>query len=57
VLALLLWDVTDTGGYPITSFTAQFQQKHTEAGKEPDHWHFVIPEHISPNVVSGNSVS
>ncbi|KDR11737.1 uncharacterized protein LOC110836810 isoform X3 [Zootermopsis nevadensis] len=50
VLALLLWDVTDTGGYPITYFTAQFRQKHNDAGKEPDHWHFVMPEHISPNV-------
>jgi hypothetical protein len=56
VLALLLWDVTDTGGYPITHFTAQYRQKYNDAGKEPDQWHFVMPEHISPNVVSGNSV-
>jgi hypothetical protein len=49
VLALLLWDVTNTGGHPITYFTARYRQKH---GKELDHWHSVMPEHISPNVVS-----
>lgn len=50
VLALLLWDVTDTGGYPITYFTAQYRQKHSNSDKELDHWHPVMPEHISPNV-------
>jgi hypothetical protein len=55
VLALLLWDVTDTGGYPITYFTAQYRQKHSNSDKELDHWHPVMPEHISPNVVSENS--
>ncbi|XP_023722306.1 uncharacterized protein LOC111872530 [Cryptotermes secundus] len=50
VLALLLWEVIDTGGYPITYFTARYRQKSAEAGKEPDHWHSVMPEHISPNV-------
>ena len=54
VLALLLWEVTDTGGYPITSFTACYRQKHGNSGTEHDHWHSVMPEHISPNVVSGN---
>ena len=52
VLALLLWDVTDTGGYPITSFSARYRQKHGNLGKELDHWHSVMTEHISPNVVS-----
>jgi hypothetical protein len=52
VLALLLWEVTDTGGYPIIYFTARYRQKHQGAGTEPDHWHSVMPEHISPNVVS-----
>ena len=52
VLALLLWDVTDTGGYPITYFSARYRQKHGNLGKELDHWHSVMPEHISPNVVS-----
>jgi hypothetical protein len=41
--------VTNTGGHPITYFTAQYRQKH---GNELDHWHSVMPEHISPNVVS-----
>ena len=52
VLALLLWDVTDTGGYPITYFTARYRQKHSNLSEELDHWHSVMPEHISPNVVS-----
>lgn len=52
VLALLLWDVTDTGGYPITYFSARYRRKHGNLGKEHDHWHSVMPEHISPNVVS-----
>ena len=52
VLVLLLWNVVDNGGYPITHFTARYRQKYTESGKEPDHWHSVMPEHISPNVVS-----
>ncbi|XP_069686294.1 cell adhesion molecule DSCAML1 isoform X2 [Periplaneta americana] len=50
VLALLLWEVADTGGYPITYFTARYRQKHTDADKKPDDWHAVMPEHISPNV-------
>jgi hypothetical protein len=57
VLALLLWDVVDTGGYPITYFTARYREKYNDAGKELDHWHSVMPEHISPNVVSENRVT
>lgn len=56
VLALLLWEVIDTGGYPITYFTARYREKYNDAGKEPDHWHSVMPEHISPNVVSGSNI-
>ncbi|XP_046680819.1 uncharacterized protein LOC124367763 isoform X1 [Homalodisca vitripennis] len=48
ILALLRWDVEDTGGYPITHFTAQYRLKHSPADQPPDNWHRVIPGRISP---------
>ncbi|XP_067010650.1 immunoglobulin superfamily DCC subclass member 4 isoform X2 [Anabrus simplex] len=50
VLALLLWNVADTGGYEIEYFTAQYRKKHPDINGKHDEWHFVKPEHITPNV-------
>ncbi|XP_014245388.1 uncharacterized protein LOC106664299 [Cimex lectularius] len=44
ILALLHWEVVDTGGYPITSFTAQYRLRHTPQGESPDPWHLVMPD-------------
>lgn len=59
VLALLLWEVTDTGGYPISHFSARYRLK--EPTLLSDHqseekslldytWHWVVPEQIKPSV-------
>ncbi|CAB3373959.1 Hypothetical predicted protein [Cloeon dipterum] len=45
VLALLLWEVSDDGGYPVEHFEARYKLKH-----EKDNWHSVTPEHIPFNV-------
>ncbi|XP_022207986.2 uncharacterized protein LOC111064545 [Nilaparvata lugens] len=47
ILALLRWDVADSGGYPITHFTAQYRLAHTTPGHPPDIWHPVKPPRIS----------
>lgn len=47
VLALLLWDVSDTGGYDISYFSAQYRLKNDTKGS----WHNVLPVHISPTAV------
>lgn len=52
MLALLLWEVVDTGGYPITQFNAIYKQKYpSEDDEKSKEWVSFIPEHISPNVV------
>lgn len=56
VVALLSWDVEDTGGYPITHFTAQYRLKHSYPDHPPDNWHRVIRGRISPTVVSSFNV-
>lgn len=48
ILAYLHWEVADSGGYPITHFTAQYRLKHTLPGQAPDPWHPVMPVEISP---------
>lgn len=48
VLALLLWDVYDTGGYDISYFSAQYRLKYDSK----DVWHSVLPVQISPHAVS-----
>ncbi|XP_054289240.1 protein turtle homolog A isoform X2 [Macrosteles quadrilineatus] len=48
ILALLRWDVADTGGYPISHYTAQYRLKHSSPDEPPDEWHKVIPGRISP---------
>ncbi|XP_046390641.1 protein turtle homolog A isoform X2 [Ischnura elegans] len=54
VLALLLWDVAEDGGYPISHFTARYRlahQSNTQPNVSPNQeWHFVVPDHISANV-------
>ncbi|KAK6625251.1 hypothetical protein RUM43_005545 [Polyplax serrata] len=45
VLALLLWDVYDTGGYDISYFSAQYRLKYDSK----DVWHSVLPLQISPH--------
>ncbi|KAF4523497.1 hypothetical protein B566_EDAN004568 [Ephemera danica] len=45
VLALLLWDAGEDGGYPIQYFEARYRLK-----EETDNWHTVAPEHITANV-------
>lgn len=47
VLALLLWEVCDTGGYDISYFSAQYRLKYDPS----DNWHNVLPMHISPTAV------
>ncbi|KAK9513015.1 hypothetical protein O3M35_001304 [Rhynocoris fuscipes] len=51
ILALLHWEVADTGGYPITHFTAQYRLKHTPPHQLPDPWHLVFPDKINPTIV------
>ncbi|KAL0272198.1 UNVERIFIED_CONTAM: hypothetical protein PYX00_005271 [Menopon gallinae] len=45
VLALLLWEVDDTGGYDISHFSARYRLKYSDP---EDDWHDVIPKRISP---------
>lgn len=51
ILALLRWDVEDTGGYPITQFTVQYRLRNTPPDQPPDSWHNVVPGHIGPSTV------
>lgn len=51
ILANILWEVNDTGGYPIIDFTAQYRLKPVE-GVEPKDWKPIVPTHIPPNSVS-----
>ncbi|CAH1397912.1 unnamed protein product [Nezara viridula] len=48
ILANLYWEVEDSGGYPITHFTAQYRLKHTPPGHLPDPWHRAMPPKIKP---------
>lgn len=48
ILALILWQVKDTGGYPLIYFTAQYKL----AYDDEDEWKYITPIHISPNSVS-----
>lgn len=59
VLALLLWEVSDSGGYPISHFSARYRLKdtpktpshHNEETESQDYsWHWVVPEQIKPSV-------
>ncbi|XP_059480641.1 fibronectin type III domain-containing protein [Neocloeon triangulifer] len=45
VLALLLWSVSDDGGYPVLHFEGRFKLKY-----EKDIWHPITPKNIAPNV-------
>lgn len=47
ILALILWDVQGTGGYPIIDFTAQYRL----ADNTNDTWLPISPNHIPPNCV------
>ncbi|XP_008190805.1 contactin-1 isoform X3 [Tribolium castaneum] len=44
IIALILWEVNGTGGYPIINFTAQYRL----AGSEGE-WLPISPNHITPN--------
>ncbi|KAJ8934897.1 hypothetical protein NQ318_002651 [Aromia moschata] len=44
ILALLLWEVNGTGGYPIINFTAQYRLAFVN-----DSWIPISPNHITPN--------
>ncbi|KRT84345.1 Fibronectin domain-containing protein [Oryctes borbonicus] len=44
ILALLIWEVNGTGGYPITHFTAEYRL-YTE-----DNWRAISPNNMSPNL-------
>ncbi|XP_049780635.1 protein turtle homolog A isoform X2 [Schistocerca cancellata] len=48
VLALLMWDVAEDGGYEITHFTIRFRQKYPSDDGQPNTWRSTLPEHISP---------
>lgn len=51
ILANILWEVADTGGYPIIDFTAEYRLK-PAVGEEPEEWKPIIPMHIPPNSVN-----
>jgi len=51
ILANILWEVGDTGGYPIIDFTAEVRLK-TPPGEKPEEWKSIVPNHIPPNAVS-----
>lgn len=57
ILALLRWDVEDTGGYPLTHITVQYRLKHSYPDQPPDEWHRIIPGRISPSAVSSMSTN
>lgn len=44
VLALLLWEIGDNGGYEISHFSAQYRLKY---GDPKEGWHDVLPKFIS----------
>ncbi|KAF7282732.1 hypothetical protein GWI33_002121 [Rhynchophorus ferrugineus] len=44
ILALILWDVKGTGGYPIVNFTAQYRLAYSNTS-----WIPISPNHITPN--------
>ncbi|XP_014474074.1 PREDICTED: Down syndrome cell adhesion molecule-like protein 1 homolog [Dinoponera quadriceps] len=48
ILANILWEVGDTGGYPIIDFTAEYRLK-PPAGEKPEEWKPIVPTHIPPN--------
>ncbi|BES95119.1 FN3 [Nesidiocoris tenuis] len=47
ILAFIHWEVADTGGYPITHFTAHYRLKHPPPDQLPE-WQAVLPDKISP---------
>lgn len=47
ILAVILWEVKEDGGYPIIDFTAEFRLAHSN-----DSWTPISPNHIPPNLVS-----
>lgn len=44
ILALVIWTVEDTGGYPIICFTAQYKLANSD-----EEWKPISPNRISPN--------
>ena len=46
ILALVLWDVNATGGYPIIDFTAEYRLADSFG-----EWKPISPNHISPTAV------
>ncbi|GLH09487.1 Uncharacterized protein GBIM_14589 [Gryllus bimaculatus] len=50
VLALLLWDVKDDGGYPIDYFSVQYKMKYPNEHGQEDTWHDGLREPITPTV-------
>ncbi|XP_033225115.1 protein turtle homolog A isoform X2 [Belonocnema kinseyi] len=48
ILANILWEVGETGGYPIIDFTAEYRLKPI-LGVEAEEWKPIIPNHIPPN--------
>lgn len=44
ILALIVWEVKENGGYPIINFTAQYRLAYTN-----DTWLPISPNHITPN--------
>lgn len=47
ILALILWQVKDDGGYPIIFFTAQYKLANSD-----EEWTYITPINMSPNSVS-----
>ncbi|XP_044735760.1 protein sidekick-1 [Chrysoperla carnea] len=45
ILAVILWEVKEDGGYPIIDFTAEFRLAHSN-----DSWTPISPNHIPPNL-------
>ncbi|KAK9881587.1 hypothetical protein WA026_016458 [Henosepilachna vigintioctopunctata] len=44
ILAVIVWEVNGTGGYPIMNFTAQYRLAYTD-----NKWIPISPNHITPN--------
>ncbi|KAL3275735.1 hypothetical protein HHI36_020481 [Cryptolaemus montrouzieri] len=44
ILAVIVWEVNGTGGYPIMNFTAQYRLAYTD-----NKWIPILPNHIMPN--------
>lgn len=54
ILGILMWDfqVINSGGYPLKSFTAEYRKCSSDVNRTQNPWDRLDPINIAPNVVS-----